>query len=76
MTVYSCTKFDIAGLVPIPSSKKTLLEKLVESLGDWLLQPPPFHPEFQAIECCYRDVAKEVWRTNVPGVSRGIYTEY
>ena len=39
MTVYSCTKFDIAGLVPIPSSKKTLLEKLVESLGDGLLQP-------------------------------------
>jgi hypothetical protein len=76
MTVYSCTNFDIAGLVPIPSSTKTLLEKLVQSLGDVLLQPPPFHPEFQAIECVYRDVAKEVRRTNVPGVSRGIYTEY
>ena len=52
-------------------SSKTLLEKLIAERGDKLLVTPKFHPEFAAIEAVYRDVSKEVRRTNTPGVSKG-----
>ena len=53
-------------------SSKTLVEKLVESRGGRVLFTPKFHPEFQPVECVYRDVSKEIRRKNVPGVSAGM----
>jgi hypothetical protein len=53
------------------SSTKTLVEKVVESLGALVLWTPRFHPEFQLIECCYRDIARQIRKTNVPRVSAG-----
>ena len=62
---------EIMAKEPDFMAEKTILEKEAEERGDVIIFSVKFHPEFNPIEACYRDISEYMRENNVVGSTVG-----